>query len=170
MDAAEQARTLLSFNHSRGAPHEPNEDKVGDVDERNAGLKRCGEGSLIGSISGDEWEYTEGHVHGKQSYDTVASCCPNGAVDGIEPFAEGKEEEEDGDMKENRNTIIQASHLELGKTVEEIGAHAASFVWCGTRLRILQVFAGPLLDESRDERASHAEKEAEEQEDVNTDG
>ena len=97
-------------------------------------MKRCGEGCLIGSIPDDEWEYAEGHVHGQQSYETVASCCANGAIDRMEPFTEGKEEEEDGEMEENGNTIIQASHLELGKAVEEVGAHATSFVWCGTRL------------------------------------
>jgi hypothetical protein len=89
---------------------------------------------MIGGVSDDEWQYAEGQVHCQQSYEAVASCCANYGVDRIKPFAKGKKEEEDGEVEENGNTISQPSHLELGKAVEKIGAHAASFVWCGTRL------------------------------------
>jgi hypothetical protein len=52
----------------------------------------------------------------------------------MKPFAEGIEEEEDGEMKEDGDTVHQASHLEFGKAVEKIGADSATFVRCGTRL------------------------------------
>ena len=76
-------------------------------------------------------------------------------------------------MEENGDAISEASHLESGKAIEEIGARSATFVRCGTRpsrLRILQIFTGPLLYESRDECARHAEKEAEEHTYVDADG
>ncbi len=47
-------------------------------------------------------------------------------VDGIEPLAEGIEEEEDGEVEENGGTISQASHLEFGEAIKEIGAHSAT--------------------------------------------
>ena len=52
----------------------------------------------------------------------------------MEPLAEGIEEEEDGEMEEDGDNVSQASHLESGKAVEEIGAHSATFVRCGARL------------------------------------
>jgi hypothetical protein len=44
------------------------------------------------------------------------------------------EEEEDGEMEEDVDTVSQASHLESGKAVEKIGTDSATFVRCGTRL------------------------------------
>ena len=55
-------------------------------------------------------------------------------IDGIEPLAEGIEEEEDGEMEEDGDAVDQASHLESGKAVEKIGTHFATFVRCGIRL------------------------------------
>ena len=55
-------------------------------------------------------------------------------IDRKKPLADGVEEEEDGEMEEDGDTVSQASHLELGKAVEEIGAHSATFVRCGARL------------------------------------
>jgi hypothetical protein len=49
----------------------------------------------------------------------------------MKPFAEGKEEEEDGKVGHNKNTVDLVSHLELGKAVEEIGGHVVSFVRSG---------------------------------------
>jgi hypothetical protein len=79
------------------------------------------------------------------------------------------EEKEDSEMEEEGDTISQASHLELRKAVEKIGTDSATFVRCGTRLWILEIFAGPLLYEGWDKCAGHAEKQAEEQKYVNTD-
>jgi hypothetical protein len=55
-------------------------------------------------------------------------------VDGKKPLAEGIEEEEDGEMKEDGDAVSQASQLESGKAVEKIGTHSATFVRCGIRL------------------------------------
>ena len=52
----------------------------------------------------------------------------------MKPLAESIEEEEDGDVEEDRDTVSQASHLESGKAVEKIGMHPATFVRCGSRL------------------------------------
>jgi hypothetical protein len=52
----------------------------------------------------------------------------------MKPLAKGIEEEEDGEMEEDGDTVGQASHLELGKAVEKIGTHSAAFVRCGTWL------------------------------------
>ena len=52
----------------------------------------------------------------------------------MKPLAEGIEEEEDGEMEEEGDTVSQASHLESGKAVEKIGTDSATFVRWGTRL------------------------------------
>jgi len=52
----------------------------------------------------------------------------------MKPLAEGIEEEKDGEVEEEGDTISHASHLESGKAVEEIGTDSATFVRCGTRL------------------------------------
>jgi hypothetical protein len=52
----------------------------------------------------------------------------------MKPLAEGIEEEEDGDVEEDGDTMSQASHLESGKAVEKISTDSATFVRCGTRL------------------------------------
>jgi hypothetical protein len=52
----------------------------------------------------------------------------------MKPLAEGIEEEEDGEVEEEGDTVSQASHLESGKAVEKIGTHSATFVRCSTRL------------------------------------
>ena len=62
------------------------------------------------------------------------SYCAHQVIDGVEPIAEGKEEEEDSDVEENGDSVGQASHLELGKPIEEIGARSATFVTCRIRL------------------------------------
>ena len=55
-------------------------------------------------------------------------------IDRVEPLAQGIEEEEDGEVEENGNTISQASHLESGQAVKEIGAHSTTCVRRGTWL------------------------------------
>ena len=52
----------------------------------------------------------------------------------MKPLAEGIEEEEDGEMEEDRDTVSQAYHLESGKAVEKIGTNSATFVRCGSWL------------------------------------
>jgi hypothetical protein len=52
----------------------------------------------------------------------------------VKPLADGIEEEEDGEMEEDGDTVSQASHLESGKAVEKIGTDSATFVRSGTRL------------------------------------
>jgi hypothetical protein len=65
----------------------------------------------------------------------------------MKPLADGIEEEEDGEMEEDGDTVSHASHLESGKTVEKIGTDSATFVMRGTWLRILEVFTSPLMYE-----------------------
>ena len=55
-------------------------------------------------------------------------------IERVEPLAKGIEEEEDGEVEENGDTISQASHLEFGEAIEEIGAHSATCVRHGAWL------------------------------------
>ena len=45
------------------------------------------------------------HVHCQQSYEAVASRCAHRDIDRMKPISEGKEEEEDGDVEENGDTV-----------------------------------------------------------------
>lgn len=88
----------------------------------------------------------------------MASLCANRDIDGIKPLTEGIEEEENSEVEKNGDSISQASHLGLGKTIKEIGSNSATFVRRGAGLGILQIFAGPLSYKSSGERTRHAKE------------
>ena|SRR5712671_6359262 len=97
-------------------------------------MKDRGQGRPVGGIGHDERQYAEGNVHCQQCYEAVAGCRANMNINRIKPLAEGIEEEENGEVEENGDTISQASHLEFGEAIKEISAHSTTCVRRGTWL------------------------------------
>jgi hypothetical protein len=156
--------------NARGTLHCPHRQSEGQSQEDDAWAQGSGEGSLVRGAADDERKDAEDKIRREKDNEAASGSESNGIIDGPKELTDREEKKEDGNVKEDRKALNHPSHLKLRQALKEIRAHAATLLWRGAELGILQVLSRPLLDQRGHERARQSEEETYEHEDVDADG